>query len=52
MADQDGVTGQLRRADSPWRAVGLFLLLTGFLSGIFWVLINAHRPRTRTTSGC
>ena len=41
MADQDGVTGQLRRADSPWRAVGLFLLLTGFLSGIFWVLINA-----------
>ncbi|MET0756565.1 MAG: CPBP family intramembrane glutamic endopeptidase [Mycobacterium sp.] len=35
------MTGQLRRADSPWRAVGLFLLLTGFLSGIFWVLINA-----------
>ena len=41
MAEQVGVTGQLRRADSPWQAVGLFLLLTGFLSGIFWVLINA-----------
>jgi hypothetical protein len=26
---------------APWRAVGLFLLLTICLSGIFWVLINA-----------
>jgi uncharacterized protein len=26
---------------APWRAVGLFVLLTICLSGIFWVLINA-----------
>ena len=26
---------------APWRAVGLFLLLTICLSGIFWALINA-----------
>jgi hypothetical protein len=24
----------------PWRAIGLFLLLTVGLSGVFWVLIN------------
>ena len=32
---------------APWRAVGLFVLLTTCLSGIFWVLINATRPSTR-----
>jgi hypothetical protein len=26
---------------APWRAIGLFLVLTVGLSGIFWVLINA-----------
>ena len=26
---------------APWRAVGLFVLLTICLSGIFWALINA-----------
>ena len=26
---------------APWRAVGLYLLLTICLSGIFWALINA-----------
>ena len=30
-----------QREVSPWRAVGLFVLLTACLSGIFWVLINA-----------
>jgi hypothetical protein len=29
---------------APWRAIGLFLLLTVGLSGFFWVLINA--PQT------
>jgi CAAX protease family protein len=33
--------GPTQRAASPWRAVGLFLLLTICLSGIFWALINA-----------
>jgi hypothetical protein len=26
---------------APWRAIGLFVLLTTGLSGIFWALINA-----------
>jgi membrane protease YdiL (CAAX protease family) len=30
-----------QREVSPWRAVGLFVLLTACLSDIFWVLINA-----------
>jgi membrane protease YdiL (CAAX protease family) len=33
--------GPTPRAVSPWQAVGIFVLLTVCLSGIFWVLINA-----------
>ena len=36
-----GAIDQSQREVSPWRAVGLFVLLTACLSGIFWVLINA-----------
>ena len=36
-----GAIDHTQREVSPWRAVGLFLLLTAFLSGIFCVLINA-----------
>jgi membrane protease YdiL (CAAX protease family) len=41
MTAEAGAIDHTRREVSPWRAVGLFLLLTAFLSGIFWALINA-----------
>jgi hypothetical protein len=41
MTAQAGAIDRLQHEVSPWRAVGLFLLLTICLSGIFWVLINA-----------
>jgi len=40
MTAEAGAINQQREV-SPWRAVGLFVLLTACLSGIFWVLINA-----------
>jgi hypothetical protein len=33
---------------TPWRAVGLFVLLTICLSGIFWALINAAQTPKRS----
>jgi hypothetical protein len=39
--DSDRGVRQGQPMTAAWRAVGLFLLLTICLSGIFWVLINA-----------
>jgi uncharacterized protein len=41
MTADAGAIDQSQREVSPWRAVGLFVLLTACLSGIFWALINA-----------
>jgi hypothetical protein len=41
MTADAGAIDQTKRELSPWRAVGLFMLLTACLSGIFWALINA-----------
>jgi hypothetical protein len=43
MADAVAETRTDERDASPWRAVGIFLLLTICLTGVFWALIIARR---------
>jgi hypothetical protein len=46
VTEQVEVTGQRERAVSPWQAIGIFLLLTICLTGIFWGLIVATQTAT------
>jgi len=47
MADAVAETRTDERNASSWRAVAIFLLLTICLTGVFWALIMARRPRLR-----
>ncbi|MET0995748.1 MAG: hypothetical protein ABWY20_17460 [Mycobacterium sp.] len=46
MTERVEVAGQGEREVSPWQAIGIFLLLTICLTGIFWGLIIATQTVT------
>ena len=48
MADAVAETRTDERNASPWRAVGIFLLLTICLTGVFWALIIATQTAYAT----
>ena len=51
MTERVEVAGQGEREVSPWQAIGIFLLLTICLTGIFWGLINVTQTPNPYSSG-